>query len=99
SPDGQWLAVAGSGWEVPRTRILEVASGRLVRSLRGHSISVPCIKFSPDGTRLATASYDATARLWSATELPEFISLEGHDLPPWTIAFSADGKRVATGGL
>ena len=99
SPDGQWLAVAGSGWEVPRTRILEVASGRLVRSLKGHSTSVPCIKFSPDGTRLATASYDATARLWSATELPEFISLEGHDLPPWTIAFSADGKRVATGGL
>jgi len=99
SPDGQWLAVAGVGWSFPRAQIFEVSSGRLVQTLGGHSIGVPCIAFSWSGTRLATAGYDRAARVWSAATLPEYVSLEGHDQTVWTIAFSPDGRRLASGSL
>ena len=99
SPDGRWLALSGMGWNVGSARIFEVATGHTMRSLEGHGLGVMQIKFSPDGTRLATAGIDATTRLWPAANLPEFVSLEGHDQAVWAITFSRDGKRVASGGL
>jgi len=99
SPDGKWLAVCGAGGHVGGARIFEVQTGRLVRSLDGHSIGVTGVAFSPDGTRLATMSYDKTARIWSTEAQPEFLSLEGHDQPVWTIAFSRDGRRLASGSF
>ena len=35
--------------------------------LNGHTDSVVSVKFSPDGTFLATGSYDSTIRIWSAS--------------------------------
>lgn len=34
------------------------------RILKGHADSVCSIAFSPDGTKIATGSYDNTARIW-----------------------------------
>jgi len=33
--------------------------------LKGHTDTVTRCAFSPDGTRIVTASYDKTARLWN----------------------------------
>ena len=99
SPDGRWLAMSGVGWNAGPPRILDVATGQPVRSLDGHALGVLQIKFSPDGSKLATASYDGTVRIWSAPALPEFLSLEGHDQAVSAITFSRDGKRLASGSL
>jgi RNA polymerase sigma factor (sigma-70 family) len=41
-------------------------STRPIRSLRGHVNRLTSIAYSPDGTSIATASWDGTARIWDA---------------------------------
>ncbi|MGQ0604202.1 MAG: nSTAND1 domain-containing NTPase, partial [Anaerolineales bacterium] len=65
-------------------------------TLTGHTGDVTGIAFSPDGTRLATASDDQTARVWDATTGHELLTLSGHTAPVYGIAFSPDGRRLAT---
>ena len=40
------------------------AAGGLITVLEGHSDWVWSAAFNPEGTRIVTASYDGTARLW-----------------------------------
>ncbi|MBI4612351.1 MAG: hypothetical protein HY720_01950, partial [Planctomycetes bacterium] len=54
--------------------------------------------FSPDGTRLATASCDNTARRWTADGKPIAV-LEGHADAVISVAFSPDGTRLATASV
>ena len=51
--------------------------------------------FSPDGTRVLTASADKTARIWDATTGKEIAQLRGEELLN-SARFSPDGLRVVT---
>src|SRR5262249_44014012 len=52
--------------------------------------------FSPDGTRIVTASDDKTVRIWDATTGKEITVLRGHDEAVLFAAISRDGRRVVT---
>jgi WD40 repeat protein len=57
------------------------------------------VAFSPDGTRLATASLDRTAKVWDAASGEELLRLYGHTNRVLGIAFSPDGTRLATASM
>ena len=65
--------------------------------LHGHHDEVSGVAVSPDGTHLATSSFDHTARVWDLRHLDdEPVVLSGHTNAVNGIAFSPDGTRVAT---
>ena len=66
SVDDRYLAAGQNGGMV---HLWEVETNTLVAVLRGHSEKVVSIAFSPDGTTMATASWDGALRLWGLTSL------------------------------
>ena len=63
--------------------------------LSGHTDEVKSAAFSPDGTRIVTASWDNTARIWDAATGSVIATLNvGAAL--FAAAFSPDGKRIVT---
>ena len=68
SPDGRWLAVAGTDRVVS---LFDTTNWQLVARLESHLGYIKDIAWSPDGGTLATASGDGTVRLWSTSPLAE----------------------------
>jgi WD40 repeat protein len=52
--------------------------------------------FSPDGSRIVTASDDRTARIWDSASGKEIAVLRGDEWPVNSAAFSPDGSRIVT---
>jgi WD40 repeat protein len=78
-------------------KIWDAVTGKVVHTLAGHTDTVTRAAFSPDGKRLATASWDRTVRLWNVDTGKEERALQGHAGKVTAVAFSADGKLVAGG--
>ena len=66
-------------------------------ALIGHRHEVTSVSWSPNGNRLATASWDGTAKIWDAAGGRELISLR-YSGGLSSVAWSPDGTRLATGG-
>jgi WD40 repeat protein len=79
-------------------RIWNLGDGDLLKPLvlSGHEGFVKTAVFSPDGTRILTASFDTTAKIWDATTGRRLLTLAPHPAAVNAAAFSPDGKRVAT---
>ena len=74
-----------------------VASDPEAKTLKGHSASVTAVTFSPDGNALASASADATIKLWDVKTGGLLTTLSGHGGVVSSVAFSPDGKTLASG--
>jgi WD40 repeat protein len=97
SPDGKTLAVAG-GQPSARgdLRLFDTKEWRLTASLGGHLDTVSCVSWSPDGTKLASASFDKTVRLWDVKAAKVLHTFTGHSDFVYAIAFSPKGDWYAT---
>lgn len=101
SPDGTRLATAGtmltsneSGTDVA---IWDARTGRQLIAFRAHETKIWDLEFSPDGSRLVTASGDQTAKVWDAMT-GDRLSLLNHEDAIYSASFSPDGAQVATSG-
>lgn len=66
SPDGQ--TVAASTWSSAlggNVRIFDAETGEQVQRIYAHRENIPNIEFAPDGKSLATASTDASIKIWN----------------------------------
>jgi WD40 repeat protein len=95
TPDGKLLAV---GSEDGSTALVEAATGKLIRTLAGHTDIVVSrgVAFAPDGKTLATASFDGDIRLWDVASGTQTAEFTRHGLRVLSIAFSPDGAYLAS---
>jgi WD40 repeat protein len=66
------------------------------QTLSGHTGGVWSAAYNSDGSRIVTASYDKTARVWDAATGKMLIPLRGHTDWVMSAEFSPDGKRIVT---
>ncbi|MBI5477642.1 MAG: protein kinase [Deltaproteobacteria bacterium] len=94
SPDGSLLA-ATEGEEV---RLFDVATGKTVRTLKGHTAQTLTVAFSADGRRLASAGRDRTIGIWEVAAGTRLATLTAHGDTVHSVRFSPDGALLASGG-
>jgi len=104
-PSGALLASCSDDYTC---KVWSLDSETCVRDFSDHRKEIYTIKWSPTGkgTRnpdlpllLASASYDATVKLWDVEKGVCVHTLAAHTDPVYSVAFSPDGRHVASGSF
>ena len=66
----------------------------LLLKLEGHTADINCLAYSPDGSLLASGSWDNSLRLWRMKDGACLHAIKGHRAGVLDLAFSPDGEIV-----
>ena len=75
-----------------------MATGTNILTYRGHSSKVNAVAWSPDGTRIVSASDDRTVQVWDAATGETLYTYRGHAKEVSSVAWSPNGTRIASAG-
>ncbi len=64
--------------------------------LSGHTNDVRSVTYSPDGSKIASGSFDKTIRIWDVKTKSEIKTLKGHTLYVNCVSYSPDGTKIAS---
>jgi WD40 repeat protein len=95
SADGRLVAIGFADGTIG----LYPLEGKNGKTEIGHGEMIRSVRFSPDGSRLATAAADGSLRLWNLTgglDRARSMNLVGHNRQIRSIDFSADGRALLT---
>jgi WD40 repeat protein/serine/threonine protein kinase len=74
------------------------ARTRSLKALTGHTSQISSLSFSPDGRRLASASYDRTMKVWDVASGQELLTIQQPDFVI-SLTFSRDGSMLVSASL
>ncbi|MCI0702739.1 MAG: hypothetical protein L0241_16790 [Planctomycetia bacterium] len=94
SPDGTALAVAVDYY----AKLYDLEKNRERLTLKGHKGQVSAVAFSPDGSTVATGSWDQTVRLWDVSSGKELANYKWDIGRVYCLSYAPDGLRLAAGG-
>jgi Tol biopolymer transport system component len=105
SADGKWLAAVDDTSAI--IEVWNVETGEALPNITGHKPAeddvtpgVYGLAFNADGSLLASASYDATVRLWNPADGTELVSLPTNDVGgAGVVIWSPDGSLLASGNV
>jgi len=95
-PDSKHIAVAGDS-NIAKLYSITSEEISFVMSYKGHSNTLVRIACSPDGSLIATSSYDSTVRLWDRWKGIQLGKLR-FDRYQTALAFAGHGKHLIVGG-
>jgi WD40 repeat protein len=93
SPDGRLVLTAGYEWGI---HLFDLASGRELRSFKGHEEDYQKVAFSPDGRRALSYGYSEYIFLWDVESGQEIRRMPGGTDGTARAIFTPDGLRVLT---
>ncbi|MCA9175023.1 MAG: hypothetical protein KDB14_11125 [Planctomycetales bacterium] len=105
SADGQLLAVGQGGeTDTGQVHLVDVATGKIARTVSGHRYGVCDVKFSADGRFVLSAGRDTTVRICEVSSGKEVAQLgkeRGGQFKDWlhALAISPDQSRVAAADI
>jgi WD40 repeat protein/serine/threonine protein kinase len=94
SPDGRHAVLGEAGGDIV---LWDLATGRGVRTFKGHTGVVNSLAFSPGGRRALSGGNDKTVRLWDVETGQELRCFVGHDNSVLSVAFAPDGRQILSG--
>jgi WD40 repeat protein len=89
SPDGTTLAIGGYD---NVAKLLDTATGKVLKTFAGHKNYVRAVAFAPDGKTLATAGWDQTVKLWNVADTTVRKTLEWPGERIYNLSFSPGGQ-------